>query len=280
MSDRPDGRLPDFLVVGAMRAGTTSLYRYLDAHPEISMAPKELQYFTEHRHRGLDWYRAQFAALTPARVLGEATADYLARESAMRHIAQALPAARLVASLRHPVSRTWSHFGLLSERGRDDRTFDEALDHEMEAIRRHGHGADGVIYLSHSHYDVHLERAFRLFGRDQVHVSIFERMKAEPRSTYRDLCDFVGVDPTFVPRDLGRQVNPYVMFRSLRVRRLAQRLPGGVGKVVARLNTRTVPPPAMPSTTRERLEAYFAPVISEVERLLGTAIVEWREPED
>lgn len=268
------GRLPDFLVIGAMRAGTTSLYRYLDAHPDISMAPKELQFFTEHRDRGLEWYRGQFDAT--ATLQGEATADYLARDSAMRNIAELLPSARLVASLRHPIDRTWSHYGLLHERGRDPRTFEEALDAEMARIDQDGPGADGVIYLSHSHYDVHLERAFRLFDRDQVHITIFERMTTDPREVYRDICRFVGADPTFVPDILGRQVNPYVSFRSLGARRLAQRLPGGLGKVVARLNTRTAAPPTLPPATRARLHAYFEPVIARVEALLGAEIPEWR----
>ncbi len=99
-------RLPDFLIIGAMRSGTTSLYRYLGAHPEVFMTPKELQFFTEHFSRGLDWYRRQFVTAGHRSVLGEATADYLARESAMQRIAHTLPTVKMIASLRNPVDRS------------------------------------------------------------------------------------------------------------------------------------------------------------------------------
>lgn len=272
-----DGRLPDTLIVGAMRSGTTSLYRYLGAHPDVFMAPKELQFFTEHFAKGTDWYRAQFAGAGEAEVVGEATADYLARESAMSRLATTLPEARLIASLRNPVDRAWSHYGLLQARGRESRSFTAALDDEEAAIARDGVGADGVIYLTHGLYDVHLERCLRLFPRHQLHVSIFERMRVDPGTTYRSLCQFVGIDETFVPPNLGERINPFVTFRSLRLRRMAQRLPSPLDRAVARLNTRrSLPPPQVDPATRARLNDFYAPHVQRVEELLGDAVPEWR----
>ncbi len=283
--DQPDAadarhdrdRLPDFLIVGAMRSGTTSLYRYLGAHPEVFLTPKELQFFTEHFSKGLDWYRDQFATADSASVLGEATADYLARESAMLRIAQTLPDARLIASLRHPVDRAWSHYGLLRARGRESRSFAAALDDELRALTREGHRASGVFYLGHGLYDVHLERLHRLFAPDRIHVTIFERMSTDPRAVYAGMCEFLGIDPSFVPANLGTKVNPYVTFRSLRLRQLAQRLPGPVGKALARANTRTrASAPALDPRIRRRLEEFYAPHIARTEQLLGREVPEWR----
>ncbi len=273
-----EGRLPDFLIIGAMRSGTTSLYRYLGAHPEIYLTPKELQFFTEHFERGQDWYCAQFAPAGTARVLGEATADYLARASAMTRIAATLPRARLIASLRNPVDRAWSHYGLVQARGREPRTFAEALDEETAALAAGGPDAPGVFYLSHGLYDVHLERCFRLFDRTQVAVTIFERMAADPEPVYRRLCSHLGVDPAFVPANLGEPVNPFVTFRSLRLRTAAQRLPSPLGRVVARFNTRrNVAAPPLDPATRTRLTDFYAPHVARTEELLGTPIPEWRE---
>ncbi len=270
------GRLPDFLVAGAMRSGTTSLYRYLDAHPEIGMVPKELGFFTERFDEGIDWYRAQFAQIGSTRVLGEATADYLARDSAMHRIAEVLPKVRLVASLRDPVERTWSHYGLLQARGRETRTFEAALDTEEAALAEHGPNAPGVVYLYHSAYDVHLERVYRLFGRQQLHVSIFERMVKDPAATYRSICRFLGVDDTFVPPNLGRAVNPQVGFRSLRIRSWSKRLPVPLRRVVDRLNTRQAARrPDLSPALRARLQEYFAPRVRRVEELLGDELPEW-----
>lgn len=271
------GRLPDFLVVGAMRSGTTSLFRYLDAHPEIAMVPKELGFFTERYGEGLEWYKNQFAAVGAARVLGEATADYLARDSAMQRIAKILPAVRLVASLRNPIQRTQSHHGLLSARGRETRNFEEALDAEEVALANHGPNAPGVIYLYHSAYDIHLERAFGLLGRDQIHVSIFERMVADPAATYGSICRFLGVDDTFLPPIIGRAVNPHVEFRSLRVRDLSKRLPSLMRRIIARANTkRAEPRPDLEPALQARLQEYFEPRVRRVEELLGYELPEWR----
>lgn len=271
----PAGDLPDFLVIGAMRAGTTSIYRYLSAHPEVFLAPKELQFFTVHFDEGLDWYRARFG---PAgdRVAGEATADYLARASAMDRIAATLPEARLIVSLRNPSERAWSHYWLLRSRGRESRSFEAVFEQEA-ASSTGGSAPTGVIYLPHSRYDQHLERLFRLFRPSQVHISIFERMVAEPESFYHSVTRFLHVDSSFVPANLGDPVNAFVGFRSLRLRRLTQRLPRTAGRVVGRLNSRRgAPRPLMEDATRRRLDQYFAPHVHRVEELLGYEVPEWR----
>lgn len=269
--------LPDFVIAGAMRCGTTSLYRYLGAHPEVFIAPKELGFFTDHFDRGIDWYRDQFSQATPVQRLGEATADYLARNSAMERLAATAPGTKVIASLRNPVDRAWSHYLLLKERGKEDRTFAAAIDDELRTIESSGPESPGVIYTLHGLYDVHLERVFRLFPQAQFHASIFERMAADPHTAYRDLCEFIGIDEDFVPPRLGEHVNRYVTFRSLRVRDLGKRLPGPVGRIVARLNTRTdVTKSEMPTAERHRLSEFYAPRIAAVESLIGQPLPEWR----
>lgn len=270
-------RLPDFIIAGAMRSGSTSLYRYIGAHPQVFVAPKELQFFTERFGEGIDWYAAQFAAAPQETVLGEATADYLARNTAMMRIHEVLPDVRLVASLRNPSDRAFSHHGLLAARGKEKRSFAAAVGDELNAVARSGESASGIIYLSHSMYDVHLERVLRLFGREQLLVTVFERMIADPASTYAALCRFLGVDDSFVPRILGKPVNPYVGFRSLRVRTVAQRLPKPLATAVAKLNTKSgaVADPPDEATWR-RLGEFFAPRIERVEELLERPLPEWR----
>ena len=271
--------LPDFLIAGAMRSGTTSLYRYLGAHPAVFMAPKELGYFTDNFPSGPDWYRAQFASARPGQLLGDATADYLARGSAMKRIAETSPDVKLVASLRNPVERAWSHYLLLAERGREERSFATAITEEMRLIEQQGDKAHGAFYLYHGLYDSQLERAIQLLGRDQVHVVVFERMIADPSSTYRSLCSFLDIDPDFQPDNLGTKVNPYVTFRSLRLRRLSQRLPGPAQRPLARLNTRRqVAPPRLDQTQRDRLDSFFAPRVERVTALLEDTLPEWASP--
>jgi hypothetical protein len=243
------------------------------------MAPKELGFFTDRFDEGLSWYAEQFRAAAARQILGEATADYLARPSAMSRIAASLPNAKMIASLRNPVDRAWSHYLLLAERGREVRSFAAAIDEETRLIEQHGAAAKGAFYLYHSLYDAQLERAFELVGRDRIHVVIFERMAADPEQTYRTLCRYLGVDDQALPPNLGDRVNPYVTFRSLRMRELGARLPRPARRLVARLNTRQgVTPPQLDPALRSQLSEFFAPRIVRVESMLGSALPEWKVP--
>ena len=271
-----DSRIADFLILGAMRSGSTSLYRYLGAHPDIYLAPKELGFFTEHFDRGLDWYRDQFSD-RPEAIVGEATADYLARPSAMRRIVTTLPDAILVASIRDPVSRAFSHHGLLSTRGVDKRSFATAIDEELASVAEHGPDAQGVFYLSHGLYDVHLNRWFDLVDRDRLHLVVFDDLRADPQQVYRDLCRHLGVADTDVPDIVGEAVNPYVTFRSVPLRKVSQRMPKPVGRVISRLNTRqNATRPDMSSTTKAKLVEFYGPRIETVEELTGLDLSSWK----
>lgn len=259
-----------------MRSGSTSLYRYLGAHPDVYLAPKELGFFTEHFEQGLDWYREQFAGRSEA-VIGEATADYLARPSAMRRIVTTLPNAKLIASLRDPVIRAFSHHGLLSTRGVDKRSFAEAIDDELAAVAQHGPDAQGVFYLSHGLYDVHLSRWFDLVDRECLHLVVFDDLRAEPKLVYRDLCRHLGVTGTDVPDIVGEAVNPYVTFRSIPVRKLSKRMPKPVGRAIARLNTRQhAARPEMTAATKAKLIDFYGPRIERVETLTGFDLSRWK----
>lgn len=252
---------PDFLILGAMRSGTTSMYRYLAEHPSVFMAPKELQYFTEHFGRGPDWYQSQFAAAAGT-ITGEATADYFARASAMGRIAEFAPHAKLIVSLRNPVDRAWSHYLLLRERGVEARSFREAIETEQRLMKSDGPSAAGVFYLLHSLYDVHLARLAELFPAQQVHISIFETMRRDPVSAFQEICVFLDIDPDRIPTVVGSVVNPYIEIRSLALRRAAQAMGGPAGRLLARLNSRRVPPPKMAASDRELVASFFRPRLS------------------
>ncbi len=105
-------RLPDFIILGAQRAGTSSLYYYLSQHPQILPAVrKELHFFDDHYRRGLGWYRSQFPTRgARGTITGEATPYYLSHPHAPARIQRLLPQARLIVLLRNPVERAISHY--------------------------------------------------------------------------------------------------------------------------------------------------------------------------
>src|SRR5947208_14127778 len=103
-------RLPDFLIVGAMKAGTTSLAAWLRAHPDVFMPPqKEIHFFDAQWERGVPWYADQFAGAPEGALVGEATPAYMVTTAFLDRMASVVPNARLLVVLREPVARAWSH---------------------------------------------------------------------------------------------------------------------------------------------------------------------------
>lgn len=128
--------LPDFLVIGAQRSGTTVLFDALSQHPDVRAASrKEVHYFDLNHGRGVAWYRAFFPLRRRGGVVGEATPYYLAHPLAADRAAAALPDLRLVAILREPVDRAWSHWRWNTAAGREHLSFAEALRVEDDRLR-------------------------------------------------------------------------------------------------------------------------------------------------
>jgi hypothetical protein len=271
------GRLPDFVIIGAIRSGTTSMARYLGAHPQIYMADqKEVRFFNSNLDKGLEWYAMQFHKALPDQIAGEATPAYMSNSDAMKNMADLLPDARLIAVVREPASRAWSHYWMRRERRRETRTFSQAIDQEKAAIARDGPDSPGLHYLNNSMYAYQLRRAIDLFSRNNLLVVIFERMLSDAPSEYRAACDFLGVPASFVPDIVGSPINPYVGFRSLRLRDASRRLPGPLRRVVGRLNTRTsVSYPKIDEASRRALVEFFAPHNQDLEELLSQPVPEW-----
>lgn len=208
------GPLPDFLILGGQRCGTTSLFHYLRAHPQVRPATgKELQYFTLHHGRGQRWYRGHFPALSPGQVTFEASPYYLFHPSVPARVAAALPEARFVVLLRDPVQRAWSHYRHTRAYGAEPLSFPEALAAEprrLAAALRHGpdtrraHAAlRNHSYAARGRYAEQLQRWFAHVPRERIHVVRSEDLYADPAGTYGELLRFLELDP-FTPAEFGR----------------------------------------------------------------------------
>lgn len=200
--------LPDVLIIGAMKGGTTSLYNYLIQHPEIGSGKnKEIRFFDDNYHKGLDWYRSQFP-LKSKKVTLEATPRYMFQNDALRRIKRALPRGKFIAVLREPVERAYSHYQHMVRRGREHRTFEEGVQVDMEYIK------DGVFfgekeprssyfsYLRRSLYAIQLKRFIKEFGKEQVLVMNSHHMFEDPQGAVDTVCDFLNLDH-FVLEDLS-----------------------------------------------------------------------------
>jgi hypothetical protein len=249
---------PAFVVVGAQRCGTTSLFRALAAHPQVArpVFHKGVNYFDLNYHRGERWYRGHFPIAEIARreavgygepMAFEASGYYMYHPFALERLACDLPNVKIVAMLRDPVERAFSAYKHEYARGFERESFEKAL--ELEDGRLAGEinrMRDNLYYQSYSHrhhsyrhrghYAEQLERIFRRFPRAHVHVMDSEAYFGQPAREYQRLLEFLALRP-FERADFGRH------------------------------NAR--PGAAMRSATRHMLEEYYAPHDEQLATLLG-----------
>lgn len=274
------GTLPNFLIIGAMRAGTTSLCRYLEAHPEVFMAPqKEVHFFDLHFARGPGWYEQQFAGARTEQAIGEATQTYMYFDEVPTRLARILPDALLIAVLRNPVDRAYSHYWLERVRGREPLTFADAVAEEPKRLASSGLGArTSHSYLDRGRYLRQLLNVCKYYSREALLVILFEELCDHPDVLFRDVCRFLGVYEDFVPSDVGRVINPFVKFRSLRLRNMLKRLSVGslIRRAGERLNTRrNVSYPPMDPQLRTVLLKEFEEDNRALESWFGRELTAW-----
>jgi sulfotransferase family protein len=217
--------LPNFLVIGAAKGGTTSLYQYLRQHPDIYMSPmKEPNYFTDEdqlfgkksvRSRGE--YEQLFAAVNGERAVGEATPRYLNAIRGIGRIQADLPGVRLIVTLRQPADRAYSAYLQRFTDSRERRSAEEVL-------------RPGNYLFESGHYHAKLQRYFDSFPRDRIKVILFDDLSARPREIVRSLYSFLGVDPDFEV-DTSIRFNTTLSPRFLRLTRLYN----ATAKVAARI---------------------------------------------
>ena len=208
------GRLPDFVIVGAQKAGTTAMLNSLKTHPAVDsndpvssdrwlrritepLRPNrrivtEPHFFTYRWDRGIDWYTGLFTSDAP--VVGERTPAILYQDIARRRLASTLPDAKVIAMLRHPVDRSfsqWNHYNQDPQARTwgwpGGESFADAMDADRADIR------------TRSAYGEQLSALYDLYPRDQLHVVISERMRDDRQGELDRVFDFLGVEPIAVP---------------------------------------------------------------------------------
>jgi hypothetical protein len=208
--------MPNFLIIGAAKSGTTSIWHQLEQHPQIFMHPKKQLNFFALEGEDLDFrglsprdltvysittieaYRAQFSEVTNERAVGEASNLYLYNPRAADRIRHYVPDAKLIAILRHPAERAYSRFLHLVREGREPITdFARALDEEEARVR--DHWWPDFHYLRVGLYYAQLKRYFDLFPRSQIKIHLYEDLRSDPFGVLRDVFRFLEVDDTFTP---------------------------------------------------------------------------------
>ena len=287
-------RKPDFFVVGAPKAGTTSLYHYLIQHPDISMTdPKEPHFFYNRRSPGepvlgekdLSEYLKLFEEAPEGRRAGEASTSYLWLTNAAREIKELQPEAKIIILLRDPVKRAYSHYWHHVRDDKEPLGFKEAL--EAEPGRMEQGAWHGFYYVGCGLYAEQVERYLDTFGRESVKVYLFEDLMENPRGVCRDVFGFLGVDPE-VAVDTGAIYNRggapknrlfHKVIRSRFKEPLKKLMPAGFRRSLGdRIRTSNIKPaPAMEPETRRLLEEAFREDLPRLEELLGRDLARWKD---
>jgi hypothetical protein len=291
--------LPNFIVIGAAKAGTTALYWYLAEHPEIFMSPmKETNFFAYgldaqgrllygdpdvHRFpvRSLADYERLFSAAGGSRAVGEASPIYLECPQAAGRIRALLPKARLICSLRHPVDRAYSDYQMyIRRRGK-------RLDPERDLTAASAWARPDSRWMQLGRYHEQLKRYLDAFPREQIHVLLFDDMRRDALQAVQDVYRFLGVQPGFTP-DLDAPHNVggvpgsrllEGLFTSRAVRAAIEPwIPVGFANWMRRLRTKNMrPAPPLPAELRNELTSHFRDDIRCTEQLVGRNLGHWLE---
>lgn len=210
----PEGAVvPDFIMCGAMKCGTSTIHGILRKHPDILMPNKEIGFFDidnmlQHNdftfkkngkwyfqniennyHKFWDWYSAQFVGEHKNKVIGEDSTTYLASPRAAQRIAIQNKKVKIIIMLRNPVKRTYSHYWHLFRSGRATLSFEDTLLYNPYEI------------LSRSQYFEQLKVYFDLFPRENIKVILFEDFLKDKKATLNEICDYIGIDSSQLPKD-------------------------------------------------------------------------------
>ena len=240
--------LPDAVILGAMKSGTSSLHHYLVQQPGvIEPLRKEVHYFDVNVERGERWYRAHFGREGEPGLNLDSSPYYLFHPAVPRRLHERLPDAKLIVLLRDPVRRAYSHYWHERDKGRERLSFEDAIAAEADRLGNSEQRlADGTLarsrehqhfsYLARGRYAEQLDRWWAVFPHEQLLVLKFEDLAREPLEALNRTLNFLGL--------------PRAASVSLEAR-----------------NTRKYSPLA--ETTAARLREYFEPHNQRLEALLG-----------
>jgi hypothetical protein len=303
-SASPASPRPDFFLVGTFKGGSTALYEALRRHPQIFMPfHKEPLYFGDDLTRRygrftLDDYLALFKGARAGQRVGEASTWYLYSTSAAREIHDFNPSAQILVVLRNPVDVMYAqHNQLIFNVIEDIPSFADAL--AAEPDRRAGRrlppgpiNVENLFYRHSVHFVEQLERYFDVFGRDQVHVMLFDDLRTDGQAVVRGCLEFLGVDAALAAAppaaNESRRVRSPLVQRLVFAPRLLLPLAPMLRKVpivraartrLLQMNSETRPRAPMDPLLRGQLLDEFTPEIERLGQLIGRDLTPWTKGE-
>jgi hypothetical protein len=305
--------MPNFFIIGAQKAGTTSLYHYLDQHPQIYMSPVKEPFFFDHeidpngevvrekfgnpgrqqppRFANIEEYRALYRRVKGEKAIGEASPLYIYAPGTPERIKRYVPEARSIALLRNPADRAYSAYLHAVRIGVEPLTdFAQALREEEGRIRNNWHYV--FHYRNRGLYHAQIKRYYEVFGRERVGVWLYEDLRDDPASVARSVFRFLGVDDAFAS-DTFSKYNPAGVPESETARAMMRAMDTTVGvlrkvfpptsrifpfvskaRQAVQGRVLTEPPPIDPEIRRELIKGYREEILK-LQELIGRDLSRW-----
>ncbi len=282
-----NGCLPNLIIIGAQKSGTTSLYKYLNFHPEIQMSwEKELNFFIDSKgwgatwHKGTDWYKSNFSS--NARIRGEGSPNYTTyphNKGIPERMHSVVPEAKLIYVLRDPVERIISNFVQNCDQGREMRTLPDAL----KEI------SDDNLYIARSKYYMQLKQFLDYFSESQILIITQDELYGDRLATLKKVFGFLGVDDSFQSESfnaiyhsssLKRQRNRAGIFLSRTplqkaIERLPQYLRWKAERIVYYPFSRKIERPELDDKLKSDIVEYLSDDVNRLRELTGQKFENW-----
>ena len=288
--------LPNVILLGAQKAGTSSLYNWLSQHPDI-FAPdgmKDYNFFCnkENLQLGVKWFSKSFVRHTNQNIILHGHVNYIFyADSAASNIYNFNKDIKLILILRNPIERSYSAYWDARKVALEDvDNFEDAIKKEEERMSSgDSKQLDLLTYLEHGYYSKQIKEYLKYFSRDQIKIIFFEDLKNHPKNTVQDVFSFLKVEKDFCP--VFEKVNLAGLPRSILLQRLLQKIKiprvikGFIStnytskiktKLIREFNVRKLEYPKMKNETRNVLLSRFSNEIDELEELLDVNLNHWR----
>jgi hypothetical protein len=277
---------PNFFVVGAPKAGTTSLYEYLKPHPQVFLSEvKEPKYFSPQLlgSVSLERYRRLYEKAGGISAIGDLSPFYLWDSAAPQRIHDVSPDAKIIVMLRDPVARAYSHYLMAVALGHEKASFSQGLSRYSDREARDWYLSSH--YIEHGMYGEQVERYLNVFPADRIAIFLFDELVGNPRHVLTRIAGHLGIDPEpFAAVTCSEAHNIYRMPRFPKAIQLVWKF--GLNRVVPPALRKklkhnsllfNVKKPSMDEPSRRYLQELYEPDVARLEKLLGRKFPELRK---
>ena len=274
--------LPNFIIVGAMKAGTTTLANMLSEHPQIFIPNNEVHYFNRDEHflQGINWYQKQFQEASQETVIGEKTPTYSYLPKVPERIYQEFPTIKLIWLFREPVSRTYSNYWHAVRARKEHLSFEQAIEKESERIKSNlMYG-----YVKRSIYVEQVKRYLEFFPKENMHFIVMEELLSNPRSVLEKSLLFLDVDTDKeIPLSHQNKTSSSSQIQIDRfpwiTKKLHHYFPKSdwlfLHKLNSKLNAKSITPHPIKPETQKQLKEHFKPFNNELSAIIEKDLSIW-----